>query len=55
LSDALAGPDIETVDTDDLSYALTGVATLVKMRHACVGKAHLRLLMEQMGAGESEH
>lgn len=55
LSDALACPDTDIVNTDDLSYALAGIATLIKMGHACVGKAHLRILMEQMGAGESEH
>lgn len=48
--------DIERkADIDDISHALAGVATLVKMSHACIGKAHLRILMEQMGAGDSEH
>jgi hypothetical protein len=55
LSDALKSPDIETVDTYDLSSALAGVAILIKMGHACVGKAHLRILMQQMGADESTH
>ncbi|WP_333682209.1 hypothetical protein [Dyella sp.] len=55
LGDALTSPYVDTVDTDDLAYALAGVATLLKMSHACVGKAHLRMLMEQMEAGESEH
>jgi hypothetical protein len=55
LSDALVSPDIKTINTDDLSYALAGVATLIKMGHACVGKAHLRLLIEQMGVDENTH
>lgn len=55
LSDALKSPDIEPVDTFDLSSALAGVAILIKMGHACVGKAYLCILMQQMGADESTH
>ena len=42
LGDVLTHPDTETVDTHDLSAAPVGLAMLVKMEHACLGKAHFR-------------
>jgi hypothetical protein len=45
LGDALACPDVETVDTDDLSCALMGIATLIDMGHRCMAKAHLRMML----------
>jgi hypothetical protein len=55
LRDTLDSRETEVVDADNLSAALAGVAILIKMGHACVGKAHLRLLMDQMGADENTH